>query len=299
MLTRRAGSSPAFRTFNPGRDSCRGFFVVTMQQPFLWIPIGALVAGAIAVGAFRARFLTRSGAWAAFALGAIVFGLGGLQFSIPLIVFFTLSSLLSVYGPKRWKEVKERLGQVFEKGGTRDAWQVWANGGIAGIIVILYVIQPHECIFVAYLGALAAAAADTWGTELGVLSRGRTISARTFRTVEPGVSGGISAVGTLGAAAGAASVALSGMYWSAAPRSVLGVAILAGLAGMLADSLTGAILQARYRCVRCHGITERRFHCDRSAKLVAGRPWVTNDLVNTVCCIVGASLAYLLCTALS
>lgn len=251
----------------------------------------------IALGAFRVRFLTLSGAWATFLLGSVVFGLGGFPFSIPLIVFFVLSSLLSKYGPKRWKDVKERLGQVFEKGSTRDAGQVWANGGIAGLVVIVYAIWPQEGIFAAYLGALAAAAADTWGTELGVLSRGRTISVRTFRKVEPGVSGGVSAVGTLGAAAGGASVASSGIYWSSAPRSMLVVVLIAGLCGMLADSLMGATLQARYRCSRCHCITERRFHCDMPARLIAGHAWVTNDLVNTVCCLVGALLGYLLFTA--
>jgi len=267
-----------------------------MDQPVFRLVIGAVAAGVIAAGAFRVRFLTLSGALATFLLGTVVFGIGGLSFSIPLIVFFVFSSMLSAYGPKRWKEVKGRLGQIFEKGGTRDAGQVLANGGIAGLIMIFYALQPGEHLFAAYLGALAAAAADTWGTELGVLSRGGTISIRTFRRVEPGISGGVSALGTMGAAAGAATVALAGIYWSSAPCPMLVVVLLAGLGGMLTDSLVGATFQARYQCMRCHSVTERRFHCDLPARLVAGYSHVTNDLVNILCCLAGGLLGYLLFT---
>ncbi len=265
-----------------------------MDEPAFRLLIGPLAAGAIAFGAYRVRFLMRSGAWATFVLGSVVFGFGGARFSLPLIVFFVLSSLLSKYGPKRWKEVKKRLGGTFEKGSTRDAGQVWANGGIAGLVVLLYAAYPVEAVFAAYLGALAAAAADTWGTELGVLSRGRTISIRTLRPVEPGVSGGISVAGTVGAAAGAASVAVSGIYWSSAVVPLLAAATAAGLAGMLVDSVVGATLQARYRCVRCGAITERAVHCGAPAGLEAGRRPVTNDLVNTICCLAGGVLSYLL-----
>jgi len=256
--------------------------------------IGLLAAAVVGAAAARVGFLKPSGAWGAFLLGSVVFGLGGISWSVPLLVFFILGSLLSKYSPKRRRAVKERLDLIFEKGSTRDAAQVWANGGIAGLAVIAGALYPDPALFIAYLGALGAAAADTWGTEIGVLGRGRTLSVVTMRPVERGTSGGISAVGTLGAAVGALSVGLAGAFWSDRPLVAIITAIVAGLLGMLIDSLIGATLQARYRCSRCGAITERRLHCDVPATLIAGHRWVTNDVVNTACTLTGAAVAYIL-----
>lgn len=261
-----------------------------MPAFYLQLLIGIVAAGAIALAALRVRFLQPSGALATFLLGTVVFGLGGIAWSIPLITFFVLSSLLSRYSPRRRR--KEQFDLIFEKGSTRDAGQVWANGGIAGIIVILHAIIPDPALFIAYLGALAAAAADTWGTEIGVLSTGRPRSVRTWQPVEPGTSGGISGTGSLGAVAGAISVALSGVFWTSSPWDALPVVVGAGVAGMLIDSIAGATLQGRYRCHRCGAITERHLHCNLPSTLIAGERWIGNDLVNTVCCLAGGLAGY-------
>jgi uncharacterized protein (TIGR00297 family) len=271
-----------------------------MSDLYLQFLIGFAAAGAIAFAALRVRFLKPSGAAATFILGTVVFGLGGVAWSIPLIVFFVLSSLLSKYSSRfrsggAWGGVRGGdLDLIFEKGSTRDAGQVWANGGIAGIIVILHAIAPEPALFVAYLGALAAAAADTWGTEIGVLSSGRPLSVRTWQPVEPGTSGAVSIAGSLGAIAGAFSVGLSGIFWTSSPWDALPVVVGAGVTGMLADSIVGATLQGRYRCHRCGAITERKEHCTLPSTLIAGKRWMGNDLVNTVCCLAGAGVAYVI-----
>lgn len=261
-----------------------------MSISFPQLLIGVGVAGVVALLSWRLRLLKPSGASAAFLLGSVVFGLGGIPWSIPLITFFITGSLLSRFGPKR----KSGLEEVFEKGATRDAGQVWANGGIAGLLVIIHAVAPAPHLFIAYLGALAAAAADTWGTEIGVLGGGRTISLLSFRPVERGTSGGVSLLGTAGATAGALAIALSGCFWEGVPSLALPVVLVAGLAGMFADSLAGSAIQARYRCSRCGTITEQRSHCNIPADLIAGRRIITNDAVNTICTFAGALAAWLL-----
>lgn len=252
--------------------------------------IGAVAAGAIAVIALRAGSLTRSGAVATLALGTVVFGLGGLGTSVPLTTFFVLGSALSRIGGG---ERRRRAEESFEKGGRRDAGQVLANGGIAGAIVLLASFGRAPDLFVAYLGALAAAAADTWGTEVGILGRGPVISVATLRRVEPGRSGGISTLGTLGALAGALIVSASGIAWSDRPHATLVSATIGGMAGMLADGFAGATIQARYRCSLCSRLTERRMHCDRPTRRAGGLAAIGNDAVNLLCCLVGALSAAL------
>ena len=181
--------------------------------------------------------------------------------------------------------------QVFEKSSTRDWGQVLANGGVAGLIAILSWLFPLHEFYPLYLGALAAATADTWGTEIGVLTKGETISILSFKSVEPGTSGGISEYGTVGGAIGAAVVALSGYPWYTELRTTL-VVVAAGVAGSLIDSLLGAALQVQHKCGVCGKITEREMHCGQTSELHRGVRWIGNDVVNGVCALVGALVAW-------
>ena len=256
--------------------------------------VGTLAAAAIATLAYRTGALTLSGAVATTVLGGVVFGVGGVAASVPLIAFFVLSSALSRVGRG---ERRRRAEAVFEKGGRRDAGQVLANGGVAGAIVLASHWMASDALFTAYLGALAAATADTWGTEIGILGRGRVISVTTLRAVEPGRSGGISLAGTLGALAGATLIAYSGAVWLEDVLRVTVIAAVAGMVGMLVDSIAGATLQARYRCTHCSAITERREHCGAPTTLEGGLRPIGNDLVNVLCCATGALAAWLIATA--
>lgn len=262
-----------------------------MPIPTNQLLIGLVAAAAVATAARYLRALSRSGAIATTALGTVVFGFGGIAWAVPLLLFFVLSSALS-HISKRFR--RRDLDQVFEKGGERDAGQVIANGGVAGVVVLLNLFHPHPIWYSAFLGAIAAAAADTWGTELGVLGRGGVRSIVTFRTVPPGSSGGVSLAGSLGAVAGALVVALGGALAAGQPLAVAAGATVAGVVGAFFDSLVGTTLQANYRCSHCFAATERQRHCGVETELIRGIAWVNNDAVNVACCVVGAAVAALL-----
>jgi len=89
-----------------------------------------------------------------------VFGIGGWQWAIPLLMFFLLSSLLS----KDRRSRKEQFDSLFEKSilaiGARSLRTgLSRNAGPALRIVPIYDFYPI------YLGALAAVTADTWGRK--------------------------------------------------------------------------------------------------------------------------------------
>jgi uncharacterized protein (TIGR00297 family) len=270
---------------------------------------GLILALIIAAAAWRARSLSVQGAAAAALLGTVIFGLGGLSWAILLLAFFISSSALSRLFRKR----KRALDEKFSKGSQRDAGQVAANGGIAGLFVLLQVILPGATgwAWAAFAAALASANADTWATELGVLSRAAPRSIASGKIVERGTSGGITLFGTLAALAGSALIALFGvLFWheqvfgipTGLPAALLtpseriawfAILTLAGLAGSLVDSLLGATLQAIYYCPACCKETERHPNhtCGSPTRLVRGLPWLDNDWVNTLCTLAGALLA--------
>ncbi len=257
--------------------------------------LGAALAGLAAVAAYRLGMLSRSGALAAVGLGTVVFGLGGWGWAIVLIVFFASSSALT----RLLGTAKQDLNSAFAKGGKRDAGQVIANGGIAGLMVAAYAIWPHlDWPWAAFCGALAAANADTWATELGVLSKTVPRLITTLQPVARGTSGGVTAAGTLASLCGSLLIAASGIVlWPAADlagswplwRFAAGVT-LGGLAGGLVDSWLGAALQGIYYCPVCQKETERHpLHtCGAATQRVRGLAWLGNDRVNLVCTLVGA-----------
>lgn len=256
-----------------------------MQDPIRFT-IGVFLSLLIAITSYYFKFLTASGSVAAFLLASTIYGLGGWQWTVPIVTFFILSSLLSKAGKKR----KEQFEHLFEKTSTRDWGQVAANGGIAGILILAQYALPNQNFYPAYLGAIAAVTADTWGTEIGVWFGGKTISFSRFKVVEPGTNGGISLAGIIGGTVGALIASASAFPWAATERMVL-IATLSGIVGSLFDSLLGGTVLAIYRCSICSKHTERKLHCGSATVFVKGIRWMTNDAVNWVCALAGATVA--------
>jgi uncharacterized protein (TIGR00297 family) len=265
-----------------------------MLQLFL----GFLFAAIIAVGAYRARSLSRSGAWGAFLEGTIIFGLGGWRWAVLLLAFFISSSVLTRLFAKR----KSALNEKFDKGGVRDIGQVLANGGIASIFAGLHFFFPQAAwTWMGFAASLAAVNADTWATELGVLNPSMPRLITTWKPVERGTSGGISVYGTLASLGGAAFVALLAALVSPAfvpiePFLIFIFITLAGLLGSLFDSFLGATVQAIYRCPQCGKETEKHplHSCGTATLQVRGWKWLNNDLVNMGCSIFGAVVGLVL-----
>ena len=212
--------------------------------------LGFALSSIIAGIAFWRGSLSASGAMGAVIIGAVTFGLGGWTWGLLLVLFFVTSSALS-----RFREPdKLKAAVAFEKGSRRDLGQVLANGGVAAALSLANGLATWEGWFAMFIGVLAAVTADTWATELGVLSRSPPRLITTGQVVAAGTSGGVSVLGTLAALAGgatigfAAGLAPSGLPWWIA----LPLGLVSGLGGSLIDSVIGATLQRQGYCPSCH-----------------------------------------------
>ena len=254
---------------------------------------GLALSALIGALAYRRGSLTRSGWAGAIITGTLTFGLGGWTWGLALIAFFISSSALSHFR----RATKERVaGEKFEKGGRRDLAQALANGGAGALLALAYALGGEPAaLLAAFTGVMATVTADTWATEIGVLSPHPPRLITTMDTVPPGTSGGITLLGTLGSAVGALFIGVSILALAAAERShwlpwLVPAALVGGLAGSFADSLLGATVQAMYRSPA--GETERRASRDGTPNtLVRGWSWMNNDMVNFLSSLAGGAAA--------
>ena len=257
---------------------------------------GLLFSSAIALLAYKRHSLNRSGVAGAVASGTTIYTMGGWTWGLSLVVFFVSSSLLSHF---RERDKARTAADKFSKGSQRDVGQVAANGGVATLLALGYGLTPgagmRESLQAGFTGALAAANADTWATELGVLSPQQPRLITTGKTVAPGTSGAITLLGSAAAALGALLLG-AGMWIMQGCRKSLAslplIGLLSGLAGSLFDSLLGATVQVVYYCPVCDKETERLIHtCGTKTSLLRGISWINNDVVNFAATLFGALTA--------
>jgi uncharacterized protein (TIGR00297 family) len=252
---------------------------------------GGVAAVAVALAARAGGALSTSGAIAAALVGwaAVV---AGVDWAVTLIAYFVATSALS-----RWRrDLKSaRSGWIIEKGTTRDATQVLSNGGVMALAAAGSVLAPGAAEWIAIgIGALAASAADSWATEVGIAVGGVPRSVIGGRRVPPGTSGAVTVAGTLASLIGAAFVAGVAVGMGLDVRTGAAVAA-AGAAGAAADSILGAVAQGRRWCGVCEVETEQRTHrCGNATRELRGLRWLDNDGVNLIATAVGALTAWLL-----
>lgn len=236
--------------------------------------------GIAAVIAYFMRLLSLSGSVAAFTSGLFIFIGFGIHGLIVLAIFFITSSLLSKYRGNQ----KEFLDELHEKGSRRDWAQVAANGGTAALAGIGYFLSPSPMWIYAFSISLASANADTWASEVGTLSKKLPISIKTFQRVPRGTSGAVSELGTLAAAGGSATIALTAsLLFSLEWKWALTI-FLFGMVGTTLDSLFGAWVQEQYRCGVCSLQTEKTVHCQKPTSRISGYKRIDNDAVNFLSC---------------
>ena len=244
----------------------------------------------ISILSFKFNFLTKSGTFAVLILAFIIYGIGGWQWTVPIVTFFISSSVLS----KVRKSKNQKIESFFEKTGRRDYVQVFANGGTALLLIILYFFSGIQSIYMLYVVSIAAVCADTWATEIGTMKVNTTYSILNLKKVDQGISGGISFIGILGAFAGTFLISLSSLYWVNI-NYVFYIFVIAASAvfATVVDSILGSTLQAQYKCVICNSITEKQIHCDTKSVKHRGLSWMNNDAVNFLSSLVGVIFCFL------
>lgn len=233
-----------------------------MLLQYIWLLV-LLTAGAL-VSIWTGKLTTVAGI-TGMLLGLVIFiGTGWL--GLLLMAFFFLLGTLAT----AWNRNKKEAWKIAERNkGRRNASQVLANGGMAGILALLAISFPEKADLLTLLvaGAFSSATADTLSSELGSLYGSRFYNIISLRKDTRGLDGVISVEGTIIGMAASFLVALVtsvGYGWGV---YILWI-VIAGTVGNLTDSVLGATMERR-------GL-------------------IPNDLVNFFNTLVGAVIMFLL-----
>jgi uncharacterized protein (TIGR00297 family) len=224
--------------------------------------LGVVFAVTVAfAGVGRAiRGVTRSGAVAGGLICFVLFASVGPGAFAVLFSLFVLTWIATQLGRPR----KQRLGTA-ERGEGRTAKQVVANLGVAALCGLVFALRGQTFWSLAMAAALAEAAADTVSSECGQAFSDRARLITTFASVPAGTDGGISLLGTVFGFAAATTISSVSAWMNLIPKRWLWISTLAGVLGMLVDSLLGAWFERR--------------------------GWLSNDAVNLAGTVMAAALA--------
>lgn len=238
----------------------------------LYTAAGILLNTALALGALKKKSVTALAAAAGFIVGIGLYFLGGLLLWCALSFFFLSSTLIG-----RIKSASRKdADKVIHKSGKRDWVQVFANTLPSLVCVSFFYFSADELWLTASFASFAAANADTWASEIGVLSSRPPVSILSGKQIPAGLSGGITVLGTAASAAGALMIALISLAAASVGTARVLIVLACGFFGSVVDSVLGAGFQAKYRDSEYGYITES----PEGNTIVAGLAWMTNDMVN-------------------
>lgn len=248
-----------------------------------------VASGALAGVALWKKALTPGGLALAGALALVICFCGGLSGYLALAATF----VFTVAAGKLSGAKRERLEKkLHAKTGQRDAAQIFCNVFTGALMLLLWKLTAYRGFLWAYGGAMAASLADSLASELGVLSKKQPRDILTWKRVEPGMSGGVTALGFGMSALGAALVALMQALPADGPGFAAALDVTAaGIFAAVCDSALGSGVQVKFRCGVCGALTEKPVHCGAPGTPERGVRRMTNDAVNLCNNILGALAA--------
>lgn len=254
--------------------------------------ISLLVAGI----AYHKKSLDLSGMIAAIIFGTMIYTFGQLLVWSSLIAFFVSSSLLTKLHTKK----DEDKINIQQKG--RNYRQVIANALVATIFVILYYYLMHDILLIASIVSIASSNSDTWASEIGILSKGKTYSILSFKPVLKGSSGGVSYQGLFASFLGSALIAIFfsvfyGIRFGFVRTTIIDhllIITLGGYLGSIIDSYLGIAVQAKYQGINSGTIYEVKQVPQESTKKISGLNFIDNDMVNLMSGLLAAIFIFFL-----
>ena len=217
---------------------------------------------------------------------------------ICLVTFYISGTFVTRY-KSAIKE--EKVQSETASGGPRRSWrQVLATSGTSTLLIVLHWWRlaknaESRIFYIGFLAAYACSTADTFSSEIGILSKAQPVSIITWKKVPPGTNGGITLLGLLAGGAGGLVIGVVAILMTPLDSrhiTDLWLCFISGLVGTLSDSLLGALFQATYFEDKViEGAGGQRPSKVKMNQNIGGKDILDNNQVNFVSTLLTASFA--------
>ena len=238
------------------------------------------------------KALTRGGIVAAILLDlAVSLAIGNAGFVV-LCSFFLGAIIVDKLKKKAKRQTKV---DKCEDKDCRNYIQVFANGLVALVSSVAFIITESPLCIIPFVASLAEAFSDTVASGIGAFATNVYDPFRR-RRCEGGLSGGMSLEGTTASLLGALFISYIAYALGLVGYGIRELFIVAACAflGAIFDSMLGSLIQVKYRCTVCGALTEREEHCDTPTVRDSGLTAIDNDVVNILSCTFASILALVL-----
>lgn len=210
------------------------------------------------------KLLTGAGLFHAWILGVIIWGTLGWSGYAVIVFYFLAGSGVTKIGMAQ----KEAAGIAEKRSGARGPENVWGSALVGTLCALGTLLASSYTLLLAlgYVASLSTKLSDTTASEVGKAYGKHTFLITTLKPVPRGTEGAVSLEGTLAGIVG--SIAIACVGWAVGLIAPWGIAVCVGAAFIATnfESLIGATLQHRF-------------------------DWLTNELVNVINTLIGATAA--------
>lgn len=244
----------------------------------------SLIINGLAVSvAYWVKSLSRSGALAAFVVGSLFMTIGGFVSWLLLIMLLVSSSFIEKTSVLFRLKSPRRLSSPSEETEGRSAFQVLANSLLALVCLLFYWQSQNVLYYSLMVIAIAGSTADTWASEIGILSQSAPRSLISGKKMPPGKSGGVTGLGLVASFLGAAFItSLAVLFSPIVQASAFVTLTLLGAVCSIIDSLLGLSIQEVYLNLQTNKEYET-LPIDADIinyRRIKGWPGVDNSMVN-------------------
>lgn len=213
------------------------------MDPLMNVALCLVIAFTGVVMAYSFRFLTVSGAIAAFVIAAVVGSATSFWWMFAFLIFPAMGFLATL----DYMNDKKARGLQEGQHGERTALNIVGVGLAPMIVALVYALadgRADDPLKIAFISAVAVAVADTIASEIGVADKSGTWMITTGERIEPGPNGGVSRLGLASSMISAlvySALAFVFIYWDFSWLFV--IPAVAGMLGNILDSVMGATLE--------------------------------------------------------
>lgn len=240
-----------------------------------WIILSLVCSIIVFLIVFLSKAIDYYGSLLSMVIVFLFFYVGGVTGGI-----FLLLSYFAIFLIELFKKIT--CHKKTKSGKGRNILQIIINGGLGTVAIVLYGITDIKDFFVLSMIAIGGNFVDSVSSEVGALSKKNPYDFWAHKHVTPGLSGGVTVLGTVSALVASILIGLYGYFTKSVDNTCALLIIAMVFFQSILDSMLGSKLQVKYYCNLCGSITEEKLHCGNSTEYYCGCKRIDNNCVNLI-----------------